>query len=95
MKANRRTDPNPPQPKRRHRRTEEELIEDLKKKITYLEQRKQLRAVKSDPVLKLAHKLLRSLKKAESQFVSLGRTDLANSVKASTVQIRSCFEHPA
>ncbi len=74
--------------KRRHRRTEEELIAALQHRIAELERRKQLRAVKKDPVLKLADKLVRALRKAESQFVSAGRVDLANSAKAGAISIQ-------
>lgn len=70
---------------RRHRRSEDELIAALQAKISMLERRKQVRAVKQDPALKLADKLIRSLKKAESQFATSGRQDLANSAKAAAI----------
>lgn len=85
-KPNRHTEVTPA-PRKRHRRNEEELINALQAKIAMLERRKQMRAVKQDPTLKLADKLCRSLKRAEAQFQSMGRLDLANSAKAAAISL--------
>jgi uncharacterized protein YqeY len=78
---------------RRHRRGEDELIAALKSKIEMLERRKQARTVRQDPTLKLADKLVRALKKAESKFQQSGRLDLANSAKAATISIHQALNH--
>jgi hypothetical protein len=76
---------------RRHRRGEDELIAALRAKIEMLERRKQMRAIRQDPTLKLAHKLTRSLKKAEAKFQSMGRLDLANSAKAAAISLNQAL----
>lgn len=78
--------------RRRHRRTEDELISALHAKIAMLEQKKSVRSLRQDPILKLADKLVRSLKKAEASFQSNGRLDLANSAKAAVIQISQCIK---
>ena len=92
MKSNRQTESSSASPARkRHRRTEEELIQALHAKISMLERRKQMRAVKQDPTLKLADKLVRSLKRAEAEFQSMGRLDLANSAKAAAISVAAAI----
>lgn len=81
----------PKAPRRRHRRTEEELIQALQAKIATLEQKKVMRSMKQDPVLRSADKVVRALKKAETQFQQNGRLDLANSAKAAAIQISQCL----
>ena len=73
--------------KTRIRRTEEQLIQALHDKISKLEERKAKRAVKADPALRLANKLVKSLKKAESEFLRANRLDLANSAKAAAISL--------
>lgn len=77
--------------RRRHRRTEEELIQALQAKIALLEQKKIQRAMKQDPVLRVADKAIRALKKAETTFQQNGRLDLANAAKAASLQISQCL----
>lgn len=77
-----------PAPAKRIRRNEETLIAALQAKIAVLQERKARKALKGDPVLKLADKLVRALKKAEGQFMEAGRTDLANSAKAAAISMR-------
>jgi thiamine monophosphate synthase len=94
MKANRQTErhaESSPSSRRRKRRSEDEIISALQAKITMLERRKQMRAVKQDPVLKLADKLVRTLKKAEAEFASSQRLDLANSAKAAAIAISAAL----
>lgn len=51
-----------------------------------LEQKKALRAMKADPVLRLAAKLARSLQKAGEQFQQGGRGDLAAAARSAAAQ---------
>jgi hypothetical protein len=80
-----------PPGRRRHRRGEDELIAALRAKIEMLERRKQMRAIRQDPTLKLAQTLVRSLKKAEAKFQSHGRLDLANSAKAAAISLNQAL----
>jgi len=75
-------------PKKRTRRNEDTLIADLQAKIAKLQERKVRKSMKADPVLKLADKLVRQLKKAEAKFAQGGRIDLANSVKAAAISLQ-------
>jgi hypothetical protein len=77
--------------RRRHRRGEDELIAALRAKIELLERRKQMRAIKQDPTLKLAHHLIRNLRKAEAKFQANGRLDLANSAKAAAISLNQAL----
>jgi len=79
----------PPATRKRTRRNEDTLIADLQAKIAKLQERKTRKAMKSDPVLKLADKLVRQLKKAEATFFEAGRTDLANSAKAAAISLHA------
>jgi uncharacterized protein YqeY len=74
--------------RKRTRRNEDTLIADLQAKIAKLQDRKVRKAMKADPVLKLADKLARQLKKAERTFIETGRMDLANSVKAAGISLQ-------
>jgi uncharacterized protein YqeY len=73
--------------RKRTRRNEDTLIADLQAKIAKLQERKERKAMRKDPALKLADKLLRQLKKAERTFADAGRIDLANSVKAAAISL--------
>lgn len=72
---------------RRVRRSEEDIISELKDKIRRLEDRKKLRDRKTDPVLREAARLIRSLRRAERFFEGESRIDLANSAKAARLSI--------
>jgi uncharacterized protein YqeY len=74
-------------PKTRTRRTEDQRIEELQAKIARLEERKTQRSVKADPTLRLASKLVKTLRKAEAEFLRMNRVDLANSVKAAAISL--------
>jgi uncharacterized protein YqeY len=77
--------------KKRHRRGEDELIAALQVKIEALERKKHMRALRQDPTLKLADRVLKQLRKAESKFQVAGRLDLANSTKAAAISIQQAI----
>lgn len=72
---------------KRIRRNEETLIAALQARIVLLQERSARKAAKADPVLRLAAKLVRQLRRAERQFMEAGRTDLANSVKVAGISL--------
>ncbi|MBL8696292.1 MAG: hypothetical protein JNJ88_19505 [Planctomycetes bacterium] len=72
---------------KRNRRTYDQIIDALKQKISQLEERKRNKAVKLDPALKLASKLTKMLKKAESTFQQHKRADLATAARAAAISL--------
>ena len=67
---------------RRARRTEDEQIADLQRKIQELEDRKQRMAAKTSPVRKDFDRFKKHANKFVQSCVDHGRNDLANSVMA-------------
>jgi len=63
------------------------MIQALRQKIAKLEDRKRSKAVRTDPALKLAAKLARSLRKAEATFQSAQRPALANAARAAYLSL--------
>jgi len=80
---------------RRTRRSYDEMIQALRHKISQLEDRKKAKALRSDPALKLASKLVRSLRKAEDAFAHAKRTDLANAAKAAYLSLEGNLRSPS
>lgn len=80
--------------RKRIRRDEDQLIAALRAKIDALERRKQMKALRQDPTLKLADRVAKALKKAEVKFQAAGRLDLANSAKAAAISIQQAL-HPS
>lgn len=70
------------------------MIQALRNKITKLEERKKTKALRSDPALKLASKLSRSLRKAEEKFLSAKRVELANAAKAAYLSLEGNLGRP-
>lgn len=77
--------------RKRIRRNEDQLIAALQAKIDALERRKQMKALRQDPTLKLADRVAKALKKAEVKFQAAGRLDLANSAKAAAISIQQAL----
>ena len=74
---------------RKIRRDEDAIIVELQDKIRRLEERKKLREMKHDPIVKEAAKLIRNLRRTEQFFERNGRLDLSNSAKAARLSIES------
>jgi len=64
------------------RRSEEERIEDLQKKINEIQQRIEAKRMKESPVLKAMGKVRRALKRFAQTAQDHGRADLALSTEA-------------
>lgn len=74
---------------KRIRRSYDEIIVALKQKVASLEEKKRAKLMKEDPSLKLAKRIARMLRKAESEFLKARRTDLANAAKAAYISLES------
>jgi hypothetical protein len=72
----------------RHRRSEDELINDLQKKIEALKQRKETRQLKGDQNIKRAIAAHRALVRAERLCGEAGHVKLANALKAAHLALR-------
>lgn len=79
---------------KRVRRTYDEIIHALKVRVQELEEKKRMKALKADPSLKLAQKLTKTLRKAESQFQAARRSDLAAAVRAGYISLEGHIKSP-
>jgi uncharacterized protein YqeY len=80
---------------KRVRRTYDEIIAALKQKVVQLEERKRLKQIKHDPAMKLAQKISRMLRKAESTFTAAKRSDLASAARAGYISLEGNLKNPA
>ena len=74
--------------RKRYRRTEAELIEDLEKKIEALKKRQGARKLRKDPSFKAAMQAARSLVKAEQLCRKADYVKLANALKAAHLSLK-------
>jgi uncharacterized protein YqeY len=79
---------------KRVRRTYDEIIAALKQKVNELEERKRSKTLKADPALKLAQKLVKMLRKAETEFQSAKRGELASACRAGYISLEGYLKSP-
>jgi uncharacterized protein YqeY len=80
---------------KRVRRTYDEIIAALKQKVASLEERKRTKQLKSDPAMKLAQKISRMLRKAETTFQAAKRNDLASAARAGYISLEGNLKNPS
>ena len=81
-------------PPKRIRRTYDEIITALKQRVSELEEKKRMKALKADPALKLAQKTAKMLRKAETTFQASRRTDLAAACRAGYISLEGHIKNP-
>jgi hypothetical protein len=74
--------------RKRYRRSEEELISDLERKIEDLRLRQRARELKGDPGFKAAFAADRALIRAEQSCRKAGHAKLANALKAAHIALQ-------
>ena len=86
------TERKPKPGKQRYRRTDEELIQDLQKRIEDLKNRKAAKAIKNDPASKDATAAFRALTKAVERSKDSGDADLKRALSESQRVLAGYFE---
>lgn len=80
---------------KRVRRSYDEIIAALKKRVSELEEKKRMKSLRSDPSLKLAQKLVKMLRKAETTFQGSRRSDLAAACRAGYISLEGHLKSAA
>ena len=78
--------------KTRYRRSPDEMIADLKKKIDEIEKRKAAKAMKADPATKEANAAFRALTKAVEKSKSSSDADLRRALSDAQRSLAEYFE---
>ena len=78
--------------KSRYRRSDDEMILDLKQKIDELEKRKAAKVIKSDPATKEANMAFRSLTKAVEKSKDSADADLKRALSEAQRSLAGYFE---
>lgn len=83
---------NPKPGNKRYRRTDDELIADLKKKISDLEKRKAAKSIKADPAAKEANTAFRALTRAVDKAKGSSDADLKTALSSAQRILADYFE---